>query len=94
MDLEVLFIYRLIPRKIDFPERLAAFDTTPVSRFWGLLVAFIVVYNIKVIISWYQSIDMYCIVLPVKFDDGLSISVLRKKHLFEKRENKSSNPAI
>jgi hypothetical protein len=34
-DLEVLFIYRLIPRKPDFLGWIAAFGSTPVSRFLG-----------------------------------------------------------
>jgi hypothetical protein len=36
------------------------------------------------LVSEYQSIDMHCIVLPVKFDDRLSISVLRNKQHFKK----------
>jgi hypothetical protein len=32
---EVLFIYRLIPRKFGFCESIAFFDTTPISRFLG-----------------------------------------------------------
>jgi hypothetical protein len=35
MNLEVLFIYRLIPRKPNFLGWLAIFDTTPIGRFWG-----------------------------------------------------------
>jgi hypothetical protein len=38
MDPEVLFIYRLTPRKLDFLGWLAVFDTTPVSRFFGDLL--------------------------------------------------------
>jgi hypothetical protein len=45
-------------------------------------------YNIKMLVSGYQSIDMLCIVLPGKFDGGLSISVLRNKQLFKKKEAK------
>jgi hypothetical protein len=33
IDLQVLFIYRLIPREPDFLERVAIFDTTPIGRF-------------------------------------------------------------
>jgi hypothetical protein len=40
----------------------------------------------KVLVSGYQSIDMHCIVLLVKFDDELSISFLRKKQLFTKEK--------
>jgi hypothetical protein len=32
-----------------------------------------------VLVSEYQSIDMHCIVVPVKFDGGLAMSVLRNK---------------
>jgi hypothetical protein len=43
-------------------------------------------------VSGYQSIDTHCIVLPVKFDGGLSISALRNKQLFKKKKKvKSSN---
>jgi hypothetical protein len=35
IDLEVLFIYRLIPRKPDFREWLAISDTTPIGHFSG-----------------------------------------------------------
>jgi hypothetical protein len=41
-------------------------------------------YNIKMHVSGYQSIDMHCIVLPVKFDGRLAISVLRNEQLFTK----------
>jgi hypothetical protein len=40
-------------------------------------------------VSWYHSIGKHCIVLPVKFKNGLSISVLRKKSFFTK--NRGSN---
>jgi hypothetical protein len=36
----------------------------------------------KVLVSRYQPIDMHCLVVPVKFDDGLFISFLRKKQIF------------
>jgi hypothetical protein len=51
----------------------------------GLLVAFTVAYNIKVLVSQYRSIDMHYIVLPVIFDGGFSISVLRNKQLFTEK---------
>jgi hypothetical protein len=81
---EVLFIYCLIPRKLDFIGWLAAFDTTPVSRFLRAHIAFTVSYNIKVLVSRYQSIDMHYIVLLVKYNGGLSISVLRNRKFFKK----------
>jgi hypothetical protein len=37
----------------------------------------------KMLVFRYQSIDIYCIVLPVECDGGLSISVLRNKQLFK-----------
>jgi hypothetical protein len=80
----VLFIYRRIPRNLDSLGWLAIFDTTPIGRFWGLLGAFMAAYNIKMLVSGYQSIDMHCIVLSVKFYGELSISVLRKKQLYKK----------
>jgi hypothetical protein len=48
-------------------------------------------YSIKVLVSGYQSIDMHCIVSPVKFDGGLSISVLRNKQPLKKMTVKSSH---
>jgi hypothetical protein len=83
IDSEVLFIYDLIPRKFDFLERFASLGTTPISRFFGggLLGAFMAAYNIKMLVSGYQSIYMHCIVLSVKFDGGLSISVLKNKRV-------------
>jgi hypothetical protein len=70
----------------DFLEWLAIFDTAPIGRLLGgLLVAFTAAHNLKVLVSVYQPVDMHCIVLYVKFDSGLSISVLRNKQLFEKK---------
>jgi hypothetical protein len=53
--------------------------------FGGLLGAFMAAYNIKMLVSEYQSIDMLCIVLSVKFEGGLSILVLRNKQLYKKK---------
>jgi hypothetical protein len=41
-------------------------------------------YSIKMHVSGYQSIDMHCFVLPVKFDGRLAISVPRNEQLFTK----------
>jgi hypothetical protein len=87
----VLFIYHLIPGKFDFLGWFAALGTTPISRFWGLLVAFPVAYNMKMFVSGHQSIHTHCIVMPVKFDGGLSISFLRNKQLLKKKEAKRSH---
>jgi hypothetical protein len=57
-----------------------------------LLGAFAAAYNSKVLDSGYQSIDMHCIVLPVKFDGELSISVLRNKQLFKKKGGQKVHP--
>jgi hypothetical protein len=57
--------------------------------FWGLILAFTIAYNVKVLFYGYQSIDIQCIVLSVKFDGGLFISVLRNKQLFTKKRAKS-----
>jgi hypothetical protein len=43
-------------------------------------------YNVKALVSGYQPIDRHCIVIPVKFDGGLSMSVLRNKQLFTKKK--------
>jgi hypothetical protein len=54
--------------------------------FCGLLGAFVAADSIKVLVSGYQSIDMHCIALRVKFEDGLFISVLRIGQLFKKKK--------
>jgi hypothetical protein len=46
-------------------------------------------YSIKELVYAYQSIDMHCIVLPVKFDGGLSILVLRNKQLYFLKKKRS-----
>jgi hypothetical protein len=56
----------------------------------GLLLAFTAEYNTKVFVFGYQLVDMLCIMVPVKFDGGLFISVLRykgQKFTFSKRSN-------
>jgi hypothetical protein len=70
---EVLFIYLLILEKLGFLEQSVFFDTTPIGRF--LEVSFGVHCGIqhKSIVPGYQSIDMRCIVVPVKLDGGLSM---------------------
>jgi hypothetical protein len=35
MDLKVLFIYWLVPRKFGFRESIVIFDTTPIGSFLG-----------------------------------------------------------
>jgi hypothetical protein len=51
--------------------------------FWGgLLGAFTAAHNVKSLVHEYQSVDMHFIVVPVKFDGGLSMSILRNKQLF------------
>jgi hypothetical protein len=54
--------------------------------FGGLLGAFTIAYSIKELASEYPSIDIHWIMLPVKIDGGLSISVLKNKQLFKKNE--------
>jgi hypothetical protein len=83
-DSEVLFIYRLIPRKSDFLRWLAIFDTTPISRFLGASRGIHGRIQHQMLVSGYQSIDMLCIVLFVKFDGGLSMLIWRNKQLFYK----------
>jgi hypothetical protein len=86
MDLDVLLNYRLIPRTYGLLGYTATFGTAPTNRFfWAFFFAFTDAYDMKVLVSRYQSIDMHCIALPVKFDDGLSISFLRKKQFFTKK---------
>jgi hypothetical protein len=82
MDSEVLFIYRLMPRRPDFLGWLSFFDPLQLVAFWGLLGELTVPYIIKVLVSGCPSINPHCILLLVKFDGGLSISILRNKQLF------------
>jgi hypothetical protein len=80
MDLGVRLIYRLISRAHDLIIYTAIFATTPISRFFGaFFFCFTDAYDMKVLVFRYQSIDMHCIALPVKFDDGLYISFLRNE---------------
>jgi hypothetical protein len=53
--------------------------------FGGLLGAFTSAHHLRMHFSGYPSIDMHCIMLPVKFDGGLFISVLRNKQLFKNK---------
>jgi hypothetical protein len=57
--------------------------------FGRILGAFTAAYNKQMLVSGYQSIDIHSIVLLVKFDTRLFISVLRNKQLFKKVEAKS-----
>jgi hypothetical protein len=84
MDLDVLLIYRLVPRAHGLLGYTATFCTTPISRFFEAFFFLSRMHTIwKCFVSGYQLIDMHCIALPVKFDGGLSISFLRKKQLFK-----------
>jgi hypothetical protein len=85
IDSDVCFIYRLLPRKPNFLGWLASLIPLQLVALWMLLGAFTVAYNLKVLVSGYPSIDMHCIVLPVKYDGGLSISFLRIKQLLKKK---------
>jgi hypothetical protein len=78
MASEVFFYPSTVPRKPSSLGPLSIFDTTPIGGFLELLGEFTAAYNIKKLISRYQSIDMHCIVLPAKCDAGLAISV----HIF------------
>jgi hypothetical protein len=51
----------------------------------GLLLASTAVYDTKALVSGYQLVDMPCIVVPVKFDGGLSISYLKKSNPSQKK---------
>jgi hypothetical protein len=61
------------------------------SLYGRLLGAFTAAYSITVLVSWYPSMDMNCIVSPVNFDSRLSISVLRNKQLFKKRRTSKAH---
>jgi hypothetical protein len=63
-------------------DELLLMITLQLIAFLGPFVAFTDAYNIKVYRFWYPSIVIHCIVLLVKFEGVLSISVLRNKQLF------------
>jgi hypothetical protein len=86
----MFFIYHWIPRKLGFLGWLAILIPFQSVAFLRLLVAFTTTYNIKVLISRYQLLDMHCIVFSVKFDGALSISFVRNKQLYQKMVIKSS----
>jgi hypothetical protein len=70
---------------------LAAFGTTPASRFLGASRSVHGCIQHKVLVSGYQSIDTQFIVLPLKFEGGLSILVLRNKQLLKKKKKRQSS---
>jgi hypothetical protein len=84
MNSDVLFIYRLILRKSVTLGKLQLLVPLQSVAFLRPLVAFTGHLDLRVYVSWYQSIDIVCIAVSVKFEDGLSISVLRNKSLFSK----------
>jgi hypothetical protein len=65
VDLDMIFIYRLVLRKLGFLESIVFLYHSNQSLYEEFFFSFT---------DAYQSIDMHCIVVPVKFDGGLSIS--------------------
>jgi hypothetical protein len=56
------------------------FAAAPNSRYFGALCAVIAdVYNTEKVCSCCHSIDISCILLHVKFEDGLSVQILRNR---------------
>jgi hypothetical protein len=51
------------------------------------------IYNTKKFVSGYQSMDMHGIWVPVTFDGGLSMSILRNERLFTKK-NRGQNQSV
>jgi hypothetical protein len=84
MNPDVPFIFRLMLHAPSFLGYVANFSTAPIGRFLRLLLAFTDPSNIQMHVSWCHSIAEHSIVLPIKFEDGLSISVLRKKVILSK----------
>jgi hypothetical protein len=74
MESAVILTYRVLPRKPNFFGRLAVFNTTQSGRFLGVSRSVQTGYRLDVLVSGYQSIDMHCMVMAVKFVGGLSIS--------------------
>jgi hypothetical protein len=85
MHPEVLFICRLIPGKLGFLESIVFLIPLQSVAFLGLLIAFTNAYDMKVFVARYHSIDMHCIVVPIKVDSGLPISVLKNEQPFTKK---------
>jgi hypothetical protein len=75
----VLCIYRFMPEMLCFRGCLVNFCTTRNSRCFGLNVVFANPLNTDTLQVWYASIDTHFLLLYVKFENKLSISVLRNK---------------
>jgi hypothetical protein len=73
-----------------YQESLVSLDALPfliplqLVAFWGLLVAITAAHNVKVLVYGYQSINTNFTMVPLKFDGGLSMSIMRKKQFFYK----------
>jgi hypothetical protein len=84
MDLDVLLIYRLIPRTHGLLGYIATFGTLQSVAFLRLLGSVCGPIGHTMHGFRYHAIATHYIVLYVKFDGGLSISVLRNRQLFTK----------
>jgi hypothetical protein len=86
IDYNIRLIYRLIPKSLVFLYELPIWVPLQSVAFSRLLVAFTDPLDIQMHGSRYHSIAKHCIVLPVKFDGGLYMSILRLKQLFTKKK--------
>jgi hypothetical protein len=92
------FIYRMMPRTLGLVDEWPTVRPLGSVAILGLNVMFWEAYNIQILQVWFLSIDICFIVLHVKFEDALSISVsihraTRRKNAqlgIEKRPKKSN----
>jgi hypothetical protein len=69
----------MVPKMLSFDGGLANFGVTGISRCWGRYVVVTDTYDTCTLRVWYLSTDILFILLHVKFEDGLFISVLKKQ---------------
>lgn len=72
-----MMVYRMMVRMLGFLNKLLPLGGAQMSSCFELCVELIDTYSKNIVHFWYPLIDMYCFVLRVKFENGLSIPVLR-----------------
>jgi hypothetical protein len=75
----------MIPKMLDVMGYIAIFQGIQSVAILLLCIDLTDAYNIIMLVSGYQSIDMHCIVFPVKFDGEFSISFLRNRQLLTEK---------
>jgi hypothetical protein len=90
----VLLIYRMMPQMLNFKDDWPTFEPSKSAAVLRLNAGFREAHYADILQSWYLPIDIHCILLHVKFEDGLSISVLKKKQLVTKIHNGESKKLL